>query len=549
MRIALGNISKPDSRLRIGVALSSLEVPAWVRRILQAIMDADFMGLDAVVVARGAAGGAKGRLGQNLYAWYESEDYRKIKGDPDAFQQVDVRQLLAGVPILEVPAAELESHRLDVLLQLGSGPLPHDLASGIRYGVWSLRHGRREGGPEWFEEMCQRRPWVETALEAAFVKPESRRVIGRTVSGVNFYSLQLTRNPAFWKAADLVVRTLAQLHRGGFDSLGSAATEALPRPGAADPGPRAVEMLGFLARWYRYRLEQKLLPARAEHWVLGIRNRRHTGTRPFADLDGFRVIAPPEDRFYADPFLFDKDGKTYLFFEDYPYAGRKGLISATTLSPDGACEYRPEVVLERPYHLSYPFLFDWQGVTYMMPETGDNGTVELYRAADFPRGWALDRVLLKEGNARDATLLEHNGKWWMFVTFAVPGGPSSDEVSLYCADSPLGPWTAHPRNPIVSDVRSARPAGHIMHHGGELIRPGQDSSYCYGYAITLNRIERLTETEYKETPIGRVEPTWSPGLAGTHTVNMNDRFEVIDGKLLLTQRGRARLAQRHGAIV
>ena len=89
----------------------------------------------------------------------------------------------------------------------------------------------------------------------------------------------------------------------------------------------------------------------------------------------------------------------------------------------------PMTVLERPYHLSYPFVFAWQGCHYLVPETGANGTVELYRCLSFPDKWELQTVLLEAENPRDATLVEAHGKWWMFVNLA------STQVwlsSLYC---------------------------------------------------------------------------------------------------------------------
>jgi len=148
-------------------------------------------------------------------------------------------------------------------------------------------------------------------------------------------------------------------------------------------------------------------------------------------------------------------------------------------------------------------------------------------------------TLLPDADARDATLHEWNGKWWMFVTLCVPGGPRADELSLYFADSPLGPWTAHPRNPIVSDVRSARSAGAVYMEDGALIRPAQDCSRGYGYAITLNRIDVMTEHEYEESPVGRLEPSWHPRLRGTHTINRSAHYEVTDGRLRWFRRRRA----------
>jgi hypothetical protein len=119
---------------------------------------------------------------------------------------------------------------------------------------------------------------------------------------------------------------------------------------------------------------------------------------------------------------------------------------------------------------------------------------------------------------------------WLFANVKEYGAPYSDELCLFFADSLDGPWTPHPENPIVSDVRSARPAGRIFEHDGALIRPGQDSSGRYGRAVTLNRIDILTVSGYRETTVGRIEPSWRPRNLGTHTYNFDDLYEVVDGR-------------------
>ena len=107
-----------------------------------------------------------------------------------------------------------------------------------------------------------------------------------------------------------------------------------------------------------------------------------------------------------------------------------------------------------------------------------------------------------------------------------------DELHLFFATELTGPWRPHRANPVVATVRSARPAGRLFHDGPRLIRPSQDCSDGYGGAIVLNRVDVLSNQEYRETVIGRVEPTWLPWLSGTHTLNVLNSLEVIDGRRL-----------------
>ena len=45
------------------------------------------------------------------------------------------------------------------------------------------------------------------------------------------------------------------------------------------------------------------------------------------------------------------------------------------------------IVLDEPFHLSYPQVFQWQGAWYMTVESAGARRVSLYRATDFPLRW------------------------------------------------------------------------------------------------------------------------------------------------------------------
>ena len=180
----------------------------------------------------------------------------------------------------------------------------------------------------------------------------------------------------------------------------------------------------------------------------------------------------------------------------------------------------------------------------MIPESLENETVDLYRAVDFPSGWVLEQRLLSGVYAVDATLFEESSRLWLFLNLAEPGASLNDELHVYSSASLAGPWAPHPENPVVSDVRRARPAGRIFRHGGRVIRPSQDCSRGYGTAVVFNRIDVLTTDEYRETPIARVEPTWARGLVGTHTYNSTGHLEMLDGRRFVLRSPLDRLAMR-----
>ena len=247
-------------------------------------------------------------------------------------------------------------------------------------------------------------------------------------------------------------------------------------------------------------------------------------------MDGFTPVPMPGDRFYADPFLVPDGDRLWLFVEDGHRATKKGVIRCIEVRADGSLG-ESHVVLECRYHLSYPFVFQRDGAWFMLPETSGNRTVELWRAVEFPWHWKLERVLLSDVLAVDSTLLEHEGRLWLFAGMSDTPGAAQDELCVFHADSLDGEWRPHPRNPVVSDVRHARPAGPFFREGGRLYRPGQDCSGSYGSAFWLHRVERLDEHAYQETPVRRIETSWRRGLVATHTLHRAGGFDAIDGRL------------------
>ena len=165
----------------------------------------------------------------------------------------------------------------------------------------------------------------------------------------------------------------------------------------------------------------------------------------------------------------------------------------------------------------------------MLPETAQNRTLEIYRCVRFPDQWELATTLMTDIYAVDATLLECENKWWLFANVKEESGSSLNALHLFFSDDPLtNHWTPHPLNPIVRDIRSARPAGHIFMRDEKLIRPAQDNSRRYGYAIKFNRIVKLSETDYEEIIESSFEPPRHTKFLATHTFNQINDWIVMD---------------------
>ena len=314
---------------------------------------------------------------------------------------------------------------------------------------------------------------------------------------------------------------------------------AAPMPaGQVTPSGLSTRALGAsAARQLTWKLVRRLyqMAFSTPHWRTGWR--KLNGPDMF-DLrqhppGGWTNLPDDSTRFYADPFPFVHEGRLSLFVEDFPHATGKGLISAVEFGPDGPLG-TPRPVLELGCHLSYPFVFASEGQIWMIPETSGAGTVELHRATQFPGGWVREAILLDGLVAGDVTLTQHQGQWWMFATVQHEGGSFSDALHLWSAPNFTGPWTPHPRNPVLVDMASARPAGRIVNRNGAMFRPVQDCRAGYGAALGIARITRLDHEGYDQT----VETLLGPGPLWPgrrlHTLNSAGGFEFIDGS------GRAR---------
>lgn len=308
---------------------------------------------------------------------------------------------------------------------------------------------------------------------------------------------------------------------------------ALPDPGASSPkSPRSHTEIGLrrvagAAIRVAYRVG-----FRSPHWRVGWRAAGDADALTTGRLTGapWADVADDGHRFYADPFPFDRGGRTYLFVEDFDHRTGKGVISVAPWDEHGQTEeFTP--VLMHDVHLSYPFVLEHAGEVWMIPETSGAGRIELYRAVEFPHAWELHSVLVDGVVASDATPFMHADRWWLTATVGL-GGSLSDSLYVWSAPDLLGPWTEHTNNPVLIDIASARPAGRVELRDGRLLRPVQDGRKGYGAAISVAEITRLDDDAFAQTIVARYASgaAW-PGTR-VHTLNRSGGIEVIDGSRL-----------------
>ena len=525
---------QPRTRLRVGLFADSALQPRWMVETFERIAVSAFAEIAVIAVCDGEHPAPPW-----LWQAYARADRKILGSQPDPLEQIE---LLARVPharLIQSPrhdrstAAEWRSElaTLNLHVAFALGDVEDWLLAGIaQYGVWRYTFGA--GGARatlsGFREFVGGETVTASGITVRTDLDRPARIAYQSWSRTRPLSLARGHDRILRKTAEFAGRALRELHRTGDRWLESCApiVGAAPLPAPAMPATgeivRGVSRIG--ARIARRAL-QKLLYV--DQWFLacqfgGTRNER-------LDLRHFMRIMPPKDRFWADPFPIERDGRYYIFFEELEFGSGKGHIAVMEVHPSGR-HSEPVRVLERDYHLSYPFLIEEDGALYMVPETRDNRTVELYRCVAFPDRWRLEKVLLQNVHCVDATLHRSDTGWWMFANAGIDENDDEmdDELHLFHSDHLRGEWQPHPANPVKSDVRCARPAGGLYCDSGALYRPGQICAPLYGSGISINQVVQLTPQTYVERQVQRIVPASGSDVLGIHTLNRAGAMTVMD---------------------
>lgn len=564
------------SPLRIGLLLDSHVQPAWVRAALERVL-AGGNGRIVVVALNQQAprpAGAEPTSSRPatwlrnrsllLHGVYRRLDRWKFPVRSAASAPTDISDLVADATVVPVTprqtafsdyfpddaVAALRGCDLDVAVRLGFRILRGDALRIARHGVWSYHHGDHEtkrGGPPAFWEVMEGEATTGAILQVLGEELDAGRVLMRGWLRTDRFSVARNSAQLYWMAEPFLARAIDLLATEGPEALGLDPCPPPPPVAYAQrlyrvpTGTELARPLARLAR--RYVAQHAVYLQKTEQWYLAYsRTTRDASRNEQPALAPFRFTSyePPDGWSWADPFPSRVGGRDFLFFEEFNDRDKKGRIVVTEFGDDG----RPGAVvpiLDLPYHLAYPFQFSHRGAEYLMPECGTRNAIEVWRARAFPHEWTLEHSMLEGAPWVDATLMPWEGGWVLFAGLDTSSRGNWDELHVFFGETPFGPWRPHRRNPVVVDVRSARPAGRPFMVGGLLLRPAQDGTHSYGYALRLQEIVTLSEREYEERTVTRLVPEWVPGLLGTHTLNHIPGFTVIDARRFVPKsRGTAR---------
>ncbi len=273
-------------------------------------------------------------------------------------------------------------------------------------------------------------------------------------------------------------------------------------------------------------------------WSIGI----YEGSTLF-DLDDPEDISNPvltgkdvddiDARFVADPFMIVKNDTYFMFFEVLNRKSSQGDIAYAESRNGKEWNYK-KVVIDEKFHLSYPYVFEWDSSYYLIPESSEDFSVRLYKATNFPEEWEYVENILYGYRYTDPTVFHYKDMWWMFVS-----NVKHNVLNLYYSKTLSKDWQPHPKNPIrKEDKNFSRPAGRVLKHNHKLFRLAQDDDSTYGNQVFAFEITELSDTSYtekfsQEKPIVTKTGTgWN--AAGMHHVDLhktgNKWMGAVDGR-------------------
>ncbi|WP_413586697.1 hypothetical protein [Bdellovibrio sp. HCB274] len=290
--------------------------------------------------------------------------------------------------------------------------------------------------------------------------------------------------------------------------------------------PSSLDLATYLGKRVFRTIRQKLqsLQNKDQHWnVAFIRD----NWQPLKLANG-SPFKYRNDQFFADPFVIHKNNQDICFVEEYDFSTGLGHISAFELKGDSAVCLGP--VIKESFHMSFPYLFEYQGELYMCPETSGAKEIRIYKCTEFPLKWELEKSLMKNVAAVDSLLFEQDGLWWMLTNMdSLQKNDNCTELHAFYADSPLSDsWTAHAMNPLIINPLVARNGG-MVREGNKIFRVSQSQEFgIYGAGSRINEIQRLTKTDYAEKTQVKVKADFFKDIYGTHHLHSNGSVTVYD---------------------
>ena len=540
--------NKIHNHLRLGVMCRGTIFQAWEALCLEKLLNSETIDLVLLIIDNdnNSSKNDNSNFLFNMIAntrhlfWYMYY-FLYVNKRSKALHPIDLSSTLKHVPsiLCKISKEETKSHfikdddiakirqyNLDFILNFESKEIHGKILEIPHFGIWSFNHSDQEkyrGEPAGFWEIYKGEHATGAILER--LNDNGGIILRKGLFKTNRISYVNNLDCIFFGSIDWPSQVCIDIQNGNVDYINSSPIQ----PNAPIFHlPTNIQIFLFFAKTIRnITLRIKDILFFVDCWNVGI---IYEPINHFLQ-PGFRSEIswmPIENNgFIADPFALRKGKMIHIFFEHFIYSQGKANIS--TINVSDKLPSKSKVAIDPPYHISYPYLLEYGDQIYCIPETHEAREISLYRAEIFPTQWTKIASIVEDFEGVDSTIFNYGDHWWLFTADHTDG--PNHKLMIWHSSDLLGQWMPHANNPVKVDISSARPAGTPFMHNGQLYRPSQDCSNLYGEKIVLNRIKRLTPTEFEEERVITIYPLKnSPFKDGIHTISMvDDTITLIDG--------------------
>jgi len=445
-------------------------------------------------------------------SWRPAPEPLWLQGVPEIELAPDVEGIWESVP--EDIVERIKLAKPSFILKCGLGLIKGSILEAAPLGVWSWHHGdprHYRGRPAGFWEIFNDEKFMGAMLQRLTDKLDSGAILAEGKYRLSRWSYRSSLETAYLGGAELLAKACES-------AINQRPPLTLTSWGKNYRLPSNIVVLRFIIRQLREAVKRAFYGAFvSKNWFVAFKSISNFSELEQLDTSELNSwLERGRGGFFADPFLLP-DGTQRIVCEVENRRTSKGEIAV--IDKNG-CE---TILLGGDRHYSYPFVFEFDGEFWILPEMAAASRPIAYQMSSDFNSIVCERSIGLDARVLDPTLLFHNGRWWLFGT--KPGPLSLNDLYLWYASTPFGPWTPHPLNPIVQDPSRARPAGSFVLAGGYLYRMGQDCSRSYGGGVTVTRVQQLDEQNYVEQPAFSVPMSNYDGL---HTVSYVDGMLAVD---------------------
>ena len=256
-----------------------------------------------------------------------------------------------------------------------------------------------------------------------------------------------------------------------------------------------------------------------------------------SDLLSFDRMPYSNTYWYADPILVSYEGESYLFMESFDMRTNLGSIAYAKFDEGGKLS-EPQIIIQEPYHMSFPMVFSWNDQLYMIPETCANHSLNLYRCDGKIDQWSLVKSFPVEEELVDTVAVACNENYVELVTSAqhetLKRTNKWQKFRIYRDGEDFCLEADEQFNKREIYSYADRTAGSLITEDGRKILPTQESTETdYGVSFWLNDYSGGNLAGMPVLKKVTVNNIQLPDVAqkqqiGTHSYGLSEQYEVVD---------------------